>query len=537
LKKPYQPVAGSDWQYGQLPTGGTGTGGGGTSPTPNGTDPFATGVTGTPVEFIAPPPIVDPPAPPEEPDFSNWVPGRPATPSDLIVPGTPPEFDIDPDTQTSIEVVEGDIASDYSGLPITVGSNPEMDIKEPDTQTSIEVVEGDIASDYSGLPIIGGVPADMEKPAEPETQTSLEVVEGDVASDYTGIPIIPVGSNPEMETKEPETQTSLEVVEGDVASDYSGLPISTGTVGELVQPKENEGTVTVEEIDEQAVADDIRNRLSQDFGGPPVAFPSGYKPVEFDQPDFNIEVEEVPDQEPAAEEDKGITKEDIKNAGMRIAEQALRNAFPMAGLVYDVYKELTEKKEPEGKVTVEEVKEGEKESEKEAPKEEEAKSESEERADIEYTPSKASGASFMNIGLGQERMGLAKAAAGSEFEDSMPEGQITIEELGMAGGGMIPRFSQGGIGSLQQYAVGGKLLNGAGDGMSDDIKANINGTQEARLADGEFVIPADVVSHLGNGSTDAGAKQLYAMMDRIRKARTGRTKQAPEVEARKYMPA
>jgi hypothetical protein len=57
------------------------------------------------------------------------------------------------------------------------------------------------------------------------------------------------------------------------------------------------------------------------------------------------------------------------------------------------------------------------------------------------------------------------------------------------------------------------------------------------LADGEFVIPADVVSHLGNGSTKAGAKKLYAMMDRIRQARTGKTRQAPEVKADKYMPA
>jgi hypothetical protein len=73
--------------------------------------------------------------------------------------------------------------------------------------------------------------------------------------------------------------------------------------------------------------------------------------------------------------------------------------------------------------------------------------------------------------------------------------------------------------------------------MSDDIKANIDGEQEARLADGEFVIPADVVSHLGNGSTEAGAKTLYAMMDRIRKARTGRTRQAPEITADKYLPA
>jgi hypothetical protein len=73
--------------------------------------------------------------------------------------------------------------------------------------------------------------------------------------------------------------------------------------------------------------------------------------------------------------------------------------------------------------------------------------------------------------------------------------------------------------------------------MSDSIKANIDGRQEARLADGEFVIPADVVSHLGNGSSNAGAKKLYKMMDRIRVARTEKKRQAPEVKAERYMPA
>ena len=82
----------------------------------------------------------------------------------------------------------------------------------------------------------------------------------------------------------------------------------------------------------------------------------------------------------------------------------------------------------------------------------------------------------------------------------------------------------------------GKLLRGPGDGMSDDIYANIGGRQEARLADGEFVVPADVVSHIGNGSTNAGAKKLYKMMADIRHARTGRTKQAPAVRPERYMP-
>ena len=89
------------------------------------------------------------------------------------------------------------------------------------------------------------------------------------------------------------------------------------------------------------------------------------------------------------------------------------------------------------------------------------------------------------------------------------------------------------------YAAGGtpRFLSGGGDGMSDSIPATIGGTQEARLADGEFVIPADVVSHLGNGSSKAGAKQLYSMMDRVRKARTGNEKQGRQIKPSKLMPA
>lgn len=92
-------------------------------------------------------------------------------------------------------------------------------------------------------------------------------------------------------------------------------------------------------------------------------------------------------------------------------------------------------------------------------------------------------------------------------------------------------------GSIGGYSDGGRMLKGPGDGMSDSIPAVIGKKQPARLADGEFVVPADVVSHLGNGSTDAGAKRLYGMMDKIRKARTGRKKQAPAVKADKYLPA
>jgi hypothetical protein len=93
----------------------------------------------------------------------------------------------------------------------------------------------------------------------------------------------------------------------------------------------------------------------------------------------------------------------------------------------------------------------------------------------------------------------------------------------------------GGLADLGSYSDGGRLLKGPGDGMSDNIPAQIGRKQPARLADGEFVVPADVVSHLGNGSTDAGAKRLYAMMDRARQARTGKKKQAPAVNADKIL--
>jgi hypothetical protein len=86
------------------------------------------------------------------------------------------------------------------------------------------------------------------------------------------------------------------------------------------------------------------------------------------------------------------------------------------------------------------------------------------------------------------------------------------------------------------YVKGG-YLDGAGDGMSDSIPATIEGKQPARLADGEFVVPADVVSHLGNGSSKAGSKRLYAMLDKVRKARTGRVKQGRQINPNKYMPA
>jgi hypothetical protein len=82
---------------------------------------------------------------------------------------------------------------------------------------------------------------------------------------------------------------------------------------------------------------------------------------------------------------------------------------------------------------------------------------------------------------------------------------------------------------------GGYLETGMGDGMSDSIRTSIDGEQPAALSENEFVVPADVVSGLGNGSSDAGAEKLYAMMDRVRKARTGNEEQAPEINAERMM--
>jgi hypothetical protein len=93
-----------------------------------------------------------------------------------------------------------------------------------------------------------------------------------------------------------------------------------------------------------------------------------------------------------------------------------------------------------------------------------------------------------------------------------------------------------GLDSGVRFAKGG-YLDGPGDGMSDSIPATIAGKQPARLADGEFVVPADVVSHLGNGSTKAGAQRLYSMMDKVRHARTGTTKQGRQINPKKYLPA
>lgn len=126
-------------------------------------------------------------------------------------------------------------------------------------------------------------------------------------------------------------------------------------------------------------------------------------------------------------------------------------------------------------------------------------------------------------------------AAGGTVEEMSDRNQM---ETMMANGGRM--FAAGGISHLGDYSDGGRLLKGPGDGVSDSIPATIADKRPARLADGEFVVPARIVSELGNGSTEAGARKLYAMMDRVQKARgktVGKNRVAVNSRAEKLLPA
>jgi hypothetical protein len=114
-------------------------------------------------------------------------------------------------------------------------------------------------------------------------------------------------------------------------------------------------------------------------------------------------------------------------------------------------------------------------------------------------------------------------------------------DYGGANGGLASLAAGGQTGyNLGDYSDGGRLLRGPGDGVSDSIPASIGDKRPARLADGEFVVPARIVSELGNGSTEAGARKLYAMMDRVQKARsktTGKNRVAVNSRSEKMLPA
>jgi len=152
--------------------------------------------------------------------------------------------------------------------------------------------------------------------------------------------------------------------------------------------------------------------------------------------------------------------------------------------------------------------------------------------------------------------GYSGAPSGGDGVGRSPPGSAHDGQGGYGGGGdarggylqhgqFDQHMAHGGIANLHQYNLGsysdgGRLLKGPGDGVSDDIPATIGHGQPARLADGEFVIPARIVSEIGNGSTDAGARELYKMMDRIQAGRrktVGKDQVAKNSKAVRHLPA
>jgi hypothetical protein len=567
LKKPYQPVSGGDWQYGDLPTPSPG---GSTSPRAETGGPPN---SGTPIDFnpptSTPPPQVTPPPPAEDEVLTPPTNiGRPAMPEDLgPIVGTPPEFIFDvpeeePEDTSSVgvEVVEDGVIRE---IPVSAGG------------TGIDQFLG------AALPPPLLIPPTA--PPEPEDTSSVGVeVDEDgmvreipVSAGGTGIDqflgaalppplLIPPTASPEPE------DTSSVGVEVDEDGMVREIPVSAGGTGidrfigagtpppvsSLPSPPSSQPvySVGVTPVNEQSASDEFRQQLYNDLGGkgavPDIGFnlpidkfapPMSSSDIgDLSRPVVDQILRNFDAQQAAQPQEKGIfTKFLDLLEGTGGVTGAVVSTFREA---VDQYKkgDLDAKKLLEeaakgafGEELVEEAKKALTPKEKEEAKEEAPK-------ETVPPPSKSEGRGGSAIPWTTERNYTLRDLI-NPVERGGGQPKITTEEMlldkSFAGGGRVRHFAQGGLGSLQQYAVGGKLVNGAGDGMSDDIKANINGTQEARLADGEFVIPADVVSHLGNGSTDAGAKQLYAMMDRIRKVRTGRERQAPEVNPRKYMPA
>ena len=154
----------------------------------------------------------------------------------------------------------------------------------------------------------------------------------------------------------------------------------------------------------------------------------------------------------------------------------------------------------------------------------------------------------------EQATALASANATNPARQTLPAATAVTSPAGGGTAAVMPRAASSVIQDLKvpvyteenargvQMASGGlagmakgRYLGGATDGMADKIPARIGGKQEARLSHGEFVIPADVVSHLGNGNSEAGAKRLYAMMDKIRTARTGTKKQGKQINPDKFL--
>jgi len=543
LKRPYQPYGpGTGTDTGGDIGGGGAPGSGGTV-TPPGNDPFATGVTGTPIEFIQP-----------------EVPERPSVPGiehEFVGPNIPmsgvPDY-VKPDKKDEITIIAepGTTAEDFTGVVAPTPSGT-PDYVKPDKEDEITIIAepGTTAEDFTGVvaPTPSGTP-DYVKP-DKEDEITVIAEPGTTAEDFTGVVApTPSGTPDYVKPKEeaikyydPNTGFEIDPNTGDIIYPTGYSPAGFAGTGAPAPAADKVGSATVvaepgttteeftgeiEKKEEKNIIDEIVDAVRENkpeiagylgsaVGGPLVgaALENVVK--------YFIGTKQLTPEEEAAMEAEAAAKAQAE------AEAAAAAAAKAQAEREAAEREAAERAERE-RQELERI-----------------------RAEIAASEKVGTSGSYypMLPSLSQERFGLANAMGGdvfgpiysgtiySESGDIIPENVdlSLFGDYGMASGGVVPRFAQGGLGSLQQYAVGGKLVNGAGDGMSDDIKANISGHQEARLADGEFVIPADVVSHLGNGSTDAGAKQLYAMMDRIRKARTGRERQAPEVEARKYMPA
>jgi hypothetical protein len=164
---------------------------------------------------------------------------------------------------------------------------------------------------------------------------------------------------------------------------------------------------------------------------------------------------------------------------------------------------------------------------------------------MEHAGAKVKGPGIFDYTLAQ-RTGRPDEVAQSMYKEAAERAGIKVAQMPKAN---VPKdftyaAANGGImhglGGYSDYAAGGRLLKGPGDGVSDSIPAVIGNRQPARLADGEFVVPARIVSELGNGSTEAGARQLYAMMERIQKGRrksVGKGKVAVDSKSKKHLPA
>ncbi len=152
-----------------------------------------------------------------------------------------------------------------------------------------------------------------------------------------------------------------------------------------------------------------------------------------------------------------------------------------------------------------------------------------------------SNANSIGMNTGYPMADIQKGAYATPYQQPIPTNVVGgSQDAGVDAFTGQERYAAGGISHLGDYSDGGRLLRGPGDGVSDSIPAMIGKKQPARLADGEFVVPARIVSELGNGSTEAGARKLYAMMDRVQKARSktvGKGNVAKNSRADKHLPA